>query len=503
MSGAPASGISTDGRRAITLAALMATYMQAVNIAIPNAALSHIQGSLSMADDEIGWMFTAYIAASLVVMPTTPWLAGRFGRKTVFQISLVIFMLGLMLDTLSTAPIPFVLARTVQGAASGTLVPLSMAILHDVLSPAHRARIGPALGTCGLLGISSGPGIGGWLSEFHGWHSIFYFSLPMAGFIFVAVALSLSEKKAEQKPSFDFFGFATFSLGMIGLQMLLDRGERLEWFASSEIWVEAITSAVGFYMFFVHVLTMKVHFFNKGLFRDRNFALSTIMFFAVGFILLPTLALTAPMLEELLNYPVDTTGYMMIPRGITLVGVLVLMTFVPARIDDRILVFAGMALLAWANWRMLDYTPGMDWRPVALAGLLQGAGLAMAIYALTKTAFSTLDQKLHPEANMIFSFSRLYGSTLGIAVVQICFYGNTQAMHLALAKDLSPYRAAAHVTVPLARPELAALNEMITGQAAFVAVIGQFKILLFAVLVVSPLVLFLRNPVRWKNSASR
>ena len=163
-----------------------------------------------------------------------------------------------------------------------------------------------------LLGISSGPSIGGWLSEYHGWHSIFYFSLPMAGFIFLAMALSLPEKRAEQNPPFDFFGLATFSLGMIGLQMLLDRGERLEWFASTEIWVEAIVSVLGFYLFIVHVLTTNVHFLNKALFRDRNFVLSTIMLFAVGFVLLPTLALTSPMLEELLNYPVDTTGYMTI-----------------------------------------------------------------------------------------------------------------------------------------------------------------------------------------------
>ena len=107
---------------------------------------------------------------------------------------------------------------------------------------------------------------------------------------------------------------------MVGLQMLLDRGERLEWFASAEIWAEAIASVLGFYLFIVHVLTTNVHFLDKALFRDRNFVLSTIMFFAFGFVLLPTLRLTSPMLEELLNYPVDTTGYMTIPRGIALVG---------------------------------------------------------------------------------------------------------------------------------------------------------------------------------------
>ena len=495
MSAALASSPTVGGgHRAITVAALMATYMEAVNISLPNAALPHIQGTLSMADDEVGWVFTAYIAAGAAVMPMARWLAGRYGRKTIYQVSLAVFSLGLILVTLATTSIQFVFARIVQGAASGPLAVLSMAILLDVLPPARHARIRLAWTVCLLLGISTGPCIGGWLSEYHGWHSIFYFSLPIAGFIFLVMALSLPERRAEQNPPFDFFGLATFLLGMIGLQMLLDRGERLEWFASTEIWVEAMVSVLGFYLFIVHVLTTKVHFLNKALFRDRNFVLSTIMLFAVGFVLLPTLALTSPMLEELLNYPVDTTGYMTVPRGVTLVGALVLMSFVPARIDNRLFVIVGMALVVYANWLMLGYSPAMDWRPVATAILFQGAGLGMLLPALTKTAFGTLDPKFHPEGTALFGLSRVYGSAMGIATVQIFFYNNTQAMHLALAKDLTPYRAAAHVAGSMAKPGLAMLNDMITQQAAVVAVIDQFKILMFAMLIVSPLVLFLRKP---------
>jgi MFS transporter, DHA2 family, multidrug resistance protein len=494
MSAALASSAVVDGRRAITVAALMATYMEAVNISLPNAALPHIQGTLSMADDEAGWAFTSYIAAGAVVMPMARWLAGRYGRKTVYQVCLAVFSLGLILDTLATTPIQFVLARAVQGAASGPLGPLSLAILLDVLPPAHHARISVAWSVCLLLGISSGASIGGWLSEYHGWPSIFYFSLPMTGFIFLTMELSLPEKRAQQKAAFDFFGLATFSLGMIGLQMLLNRGERLEWFASAEIWVEAAASVLGFYLFIVHILTTDEHFLDKALFKDRNFILSAIMVFAAGFVLLPTLALTAPMLEELLNYPVDTTGYMTLARGVTLVGAVVLMSFVPARADNRLFVFGGVALVVYANWLMLGYSPEMDRRLVVVATLLQGTGLGMLLPALSKTAFGTLDPKFRPEGTALFNLSRVYGSSIGIAVVQIYFYNNTQAMHLALAKNLMPYRAAAHIAASIDKAGLAMLNDMITQQAAVVAVIDQFKILMFAMLVVSPLALFLREP---------
>ncbi|HUN97165.1 MAG TPA: MFS transporter, partial [Bradyrhizobium sp.] len=484
------STVEARDHRAISVAALMAIYMQAVNISLPNAALPHIQGALSMADDEVGWVFSSYIAASAVVMSMTSWLAGRYGRKAVFQFALAVFALALLLDTLATTPVQFVLARIVQGAASGPLAPLSLGILLEVQSPQRHARIGLASTLCFLLGISSGPSIGGWLSESYGWRSIFYLSLPMTGFIFLAMASQLREKRAQRNQPFDFFGLATFSVGMIGLQMLLDRGERLEWFASAEVCTEAAASVLGFYLFIVHVMTTKEQFLRTALFKDRNLVLSTAISFALGFVLLPTLALTSPMLEELLNFPVDTTGFLTIPRGAALAGAALLTSLVPAQIDYRPFMLGGMALVVYANWLMLGYSPAMDWRPVVEAGLLQGAGLGTLIPTLAKAAFGTLDPKLRPEGSALLNLSRLYGSTIGIAVVQVFFYDNTQAMHLALAKDLTPYRAAARVTDTIAAPALAMLNDMVTRQAAVVAIVDQFKILMFAMLIVGPFVLF-------------
>ena len=482
------------GHLAISAAALMATYMQAVNISIPNAALPHLQATLSMANDEVGWVFSSYIAASAVTMSISQWLAARYGRKAVYQTAIAIFALGLVFNTLATTSIRFVLARIVQGAASGPLAPLSLAILLAVTPPARHARMSLAWTVCSLLGISTGPAIGGWLSEYCGWPSIFYVSLPMTGFIFLTMAQLLGEKRAEQSKPFDFFGLTTFSIGMIGLQMLLDRGERLEWFASTEIWIEATASVLGFYLFIVHVLTTREHFLRTALFKDRNLVLSTVVSFALGFVLLPTLALTSPMLEELLNYPVDTTGYMSIPRGMALVGAMVLTSLVPAQIDYRPFLLGGMALVVYANWLMLGYSPAMDWRPVVEDGLLQGAGLGMALPALARAAFGTLDPKLRPEGSALINLSRLYGSTIGIAVVQLFFYANTQAVHVALARQVTPYRVAAYVGGSIGKPGLAALNGMVTRQAATVAVIDQFEILMFAMLVVIPLVFFLRKP---------
>ncbi|WP_350646508.1 DHA2 family efflux MFS transporter permease subunit [Pseudomonas sp. HY13-MNA-CIBAN-0226] len=477
--------------RALRFVALLATYLQSANLPLPNAALRLIQGSLSMTDDQAGWIFTAYLAASAITTPVAQWLAGRFGLKLVYQTALAAFATGLWLGTLADTPLTFIAARILQGLAAGVLAPLSMAIAMETLPAARRQGFGPKWTALVLFGIVSGPSIGGVICEYFDWRPMFYLSLPLTAYIFMVVTLLLAEKKAAQRPAFDFFGFASFTLGMIGLQMLLDRGERLDWFDSPEIWIEALASALGLYLFVVHVLTRQVHFLSKGLFADRNFLCSTAIFFALGFVLLSTMALTSPMLDEILGYPPDTTGFLTIPRGIGLVGAFLLMGRAPTRIDPRLFVVLGIALVVYANWLMLGYSPLMDWTPMAVSGFVQGAGLGMLMPALSKVAFSTLEPQLRPEATGFFNLMRVYGSTLGVAVVQIYFFNNTQSMHSALASQLTPYRH----SLPTSPPALEGLNHLITHQAAFIAVMGQFKILLVAMLVVSPLVLFLRKPV--------
>jgi DHA2 family multidrug resistance protein len=484
-----------EGARSLRFAALLATYMQSANLPLPNSALRLIQGSLSMTDDQAGWIFTAYLAASAISLPIAQWLAARFGLKRVYQAALALFVLGLLLGTASTTSLEFVGARIVQGLASGVLAPLSMAIAMETLPLQKRATFGANWTAIVLFGIVSGPSIGGWIAEHFGWRPMFYLSVPLSAFIFLVAALLLTEKKAEKPPAFDFFGFGTFTLGLISLQMLLDRGERLDWFASPEIWIEAMASALGIYLFVVHVLTSKVHFLNKRLLKDRNFVLSTVIFFALGFVLLSTMALTSPMLDEILGYPPDTTGALTIPRGIGLVGAFLLMGRLPERFDRRFFVAAGVAIVIYANWMMLGYSPLMDEWPVAVAGAVQGAGLGILMPAVSKVAFSTLDPALRPEGTGLFNLARVYGSTLGVAIVQLFFFNNTQAMHMALVSNLTPYRVATQSLTSAPLQVLEGLNEMITGQAAFIAVVDQFKILLVVMLVVSPLVLFLRKPV--------
>jgi DHA2 family multidrug resistance protein len=186
---------------------------------------------------------------------------------------------------------------------------------------------------------------------------------------------------------------------------------------------------------------------------------------------------------------------MTIPRGVGLVGAFLLASRIPASIDNRLVIVVGMLVVIYANSSMLSYSPLMDWTPVALAGFIQGVGMGILMPAISKMAFSTLDPKFRPEGTGFFNLSRVYGSTLGIAIVQTYFYNNTQAMHVALASHLRPSNATLHsLTASTPLQGIAHLNEMLTGQAAFIAVVDQFKILMLAMVVVLPLVVFLRKP---------
>jgi len=478
----------------LRIVALLATYMQAVNVSLPNAALRFIQGALSMSDDQAGWIFTSYLAASAITMPLAGWLAMRFGLKRVYQTALMIFALGLLLVPFTDSPLQFIGTRLIQGAASGLLAPLSLSIAMETLPVPRRMKFASSWTAIVLLGIVSGPSLGGWLSDHFGWHNLFTPSLPLTGFICLVIALYLPTSKGTKGHPFDFFGFGSFTLAMIALQILLDRGERLEWFSCVEIWIEAIAVALGLYLFTVHRLTRTTHFLNKALFQDRNFVLSTLLFFALSLVLLSTMALTSPMLDELLGYPPTTTGYLTLPRGIALVGAFVLMGFVPDAIDRRWFIAIGMALVILANALMLNYSPSMDEWPVAEAGAIQGLGLGILMPALSKMAFSTLEVKWRAEAAGLFNLARVYGSTLGVAIVQILLFNNAQAMHQALASQLTPYHATAVLTATTPLSSVIKLNELISGQGVFIAVIDQFKLLMLVILAVSPLVLFLRKP---------
>src|SRR5580704_14051263 len=303
-------------RGAITVCVILATLMQALDTTIANVALPYMQGSVSASQDEIDWVLTSYIVAAAIMTPTTGYLAGRFGLKRLFVVSVAGFTVASMLCGMAQTLPEIVLFRTLQGMFGAALVPLSQTVLFNI-NPRERQGSAMALwGVAVMAGPVLGPVLGGWLTANYSWRYVFYINLPIGILCLLGMSAFLSETARNVTAKLDWFGFGTLSLALGSLQVMIDRGEELDWFGSGEIIIEAIVAASAFYLFLVHTFTAKEPFVRPSLFRDRNFTAGMIFIFVVGVTYLASLALITPYLQNLMNYPIVTAGLVLGPRGI-------------------------------------------------------------------------------------------------------------------------------------------------------------------------------------------
>src|ERR1700723_2200122 len=404
MSGEHASDNEIDRpRRAlITMAVLMASFLQAIDTTIANVALPRIQGSLSASQDQMAWVLTSYIIAAAIMTPLSGWLAGQIGRKRVFLYSVAGFTLASMLCGLAQSLPQIVLARLVQGLCGAALVPLSQAVLLDINPPARHARA-MAVWVMGVtLGPIIGPALGGWLTENYNWRWVFYVNLPFGILAFLGILSSLPEATIR-KSRFDFFGFTALSLGIAALQIMLDRGQLKDWFSSTEIWIEATVAAVAFYLFVIHMLTTTgQRFVSPVLFKDRNFLTGNVFIFIVGMVLFATLALLPPLLQDLLNYPVVTTGLVTAPRGAGTLAAMFIVGRLMGKVDVRLLLATGFGMTAVSSWQMTGFDVLMDSSTVVWSGVLQGLGTGFVYVPLAAATFATLTPALRNEGTSIF-----------------------------------------------------------------------------------------------------
>ncbi|MFI4982965.1 MAG: MFS transporter, partial [Nevskiales bacterium] len=304
-------------------------------------------------------------------------------------------------------------------------------------------------------------------------------------------------------------GFLTLSLGVGALQLMLDRGELKDWFHSSEIWIEATIAGLGLYLFTVHTATTDERsFLNRDLLRSATFVAGTVLMFSVGLIMTGTLALTPTMLQNLMNYPVLTTGLVMVPRGIGSMMAMFLVARLITRIDNRLIILFGFLLTAGAMWQMSQFSLQMGVAPVIISGLMQGFGLGCTQVPLNIIALSTLPRHLMTQGTAIRSLMRNLGGSTGISILIATLAQNTQAVHSRLVENLrpdNPLAQAPYLAAPfsLTNPGgLAALNAEVTRQAAMIAYVDDFKLMMLIALATVPLLLLLSDTGRRRAPAA-
>jgi len=486
-------------RAPIVVSIMLATIMQALDTTIANVALPHMQGSLAATQDQISWVLTSYIVAAAIMTPPTGILAEKLGRKRLFLGAVAGFTIASMLCGIAETLPEMVAFRLLQGVFGASLVPLSQAVLLDTYPREEHGRAMALWGVGVMVGPILGPTLGGYLTDFYDWRWVFFINLPFGIIALLGIFFFVPESQHRSHRSFDIFGFAMLSLAIGALQLMLDRGELKDWFGSTEIVIEAAIAALGLYLFLVQMATARHPFLEPRLFKDRNFAVSLLFIFVVGIILLATLALMPPFLQNLMGYPVVTTGLVLAPRGVGTMIAMIIVGRLVGRVDSRLLILTGLSLAGVSLWEMADFTTDVSEWTIIRTGVVQGLGLGFIFVPLSALAFSTLAPELRTEAAGMFSLMRNIGSSIGVSVVTSLLTRYTQVNHENLVRFASPYDPQMQAPWlpdlwnPSTAAGAAALNAEITRQASTIAYLDDFRLMMYVTLLAIPLILLLRR----------
>ena len=510
-------------RTIITVCAMVATLMQALDSTIANVALPYMQGSLSATSDQITWVLTSYIVAAAIMTAPVGWLSVRFGRKRLFISCLVGFTVASMLCGVAQSLEQMVLFRLLQGVFGAALVPLSQSTMLDIYPPAQRGSAMAIWGMGVMVGPILGPTLGGYLTELYNWRWVFYVNLPFGILAVTGMVLFLPNTDAKADMKFDWTGFAVLAIGIGALQLMLDRGETLDWFGAREVVIEAVLAGLGLYLFVVHMATSERPFIAPAVFRDRNLCVSFVVMFSVGMLLLATSALLAPWLQTLANYPVEKAGLLLAPRGIGTMAAMMIAGRLSGRVDPRKLMALGVALLCYSLWGMTGWTPDASQTTVVVSTMIQGAGLGFVFIPLQVVAFATLPQAVRTDGTALLSLFRNVGSAIGVSVTSTMLARNVQAVHSDLAQHITPFNRALQGgsmaqailnpvpgTSPLVVPgglvntqildmphaNAVLLDALVNHQATIVAYLDDFKLMLLTSAPTVLLLLLLRRPAR-------
>jgi len=493
--------MSPARRRAVllTLTVTIATYVLTITVA--NVTLPQLQGSFAATQDQITWIVTSNLLATAVATPLSGWLNGRFGRRRVMLWAAGIFTLASTACGLASGLAELVVYRAIQGAAGAPLLPISQAIVLQIYPRSEHGRVF-VLWSIGItLGSIIAPVLGGYASEDYGWRWVFLMVVPLAAACVVAIWAYIDEAgEAGSSPPFDWYGFAFLAIAVSALQIMLDRGERLDWFGSTEIVLEAVIAASAFYLFVVHALTSKRPFLDPRLLLDRNYTVGVALGFVFGMLYFTTLVLQPTMLQGLRDYPESVIGILQASRGVGLLaGSVVVLAFL-RKLDPRLSILLGFLTQGLAGFAMARFDVNMTTWGVAWTTMLQGFGIGLIWSPITVVTFATLAPRHLAEAASVFHLLRNIGSSVHIAISASLVVRSGRASYAEIVEVLNPFNE--HLKFgsvmggwDAGTPEgLAALSAEIGRQASMIGYINAYYAYAALAVLVLPLVFLAKRP---------
>ncbi len=499
----------------IAITVTMATFMEVLDTSIANVALPHIRGSLSASADEATWILTSYLVSNAIVLPLSGWLSSLVGRKRFYMSCVIIFTISSFLCGFAHSLGMLVFFRILQGAGGGGLQPSEQAILNDTFPLAKRGMAFAVYGIAVVVAPTIGPWLGGYITDNYSWRWIFYINIPVGILSIILTYLLVSDpphmKRANFKEGFriDYIGLGLITLGLASMQIILDKGQREDWFASGFIRTFFVLMLIGLVAGVIWELRTKDPVVDFKMLKNRNFAIATIAMFFLGFVLYSTTMLIPEMLQELLGYPAEMAGLALSPGGALIMLCMPLVGFLVSKVDTRYLIVFGCSISASALLVMAGWNLQLDFRHAMLGRMMQSFGLAFLFIPINVSAFAYVPRELTNMGTGIINLARNVGASVGLATVTTLLERRTQSHQARLMEHVTSMSPAYNSMIAgtsnnlmnhgaSATQAAAQAQGMVLGlvqrQAEMMAFVDNFKFLGVVFFAVIPIMVMMKRP---------
>jgi DHA2 family multidrug resistance protein len=487
----------------IAAAVMLATFMEVLDTSVANVALPHIAGNLSATPEEATWVLTSYLVANAIVLPAANWFGRYFGRKRFLIACIVIFTLSSALCGAAASLGLLVVARIAQGAGGGALQPIAQAVLMESFPAEKRGSAMAVFGLGVVVAPIIGPTLGGWITDNYSWRWIFYINIPI-GVLAVFMANTFVEDPPyirDQRPGrIDYFGFGLMALALGTMQLVLDKGQEDEWFASSFITGFAILGGAALIAFIIWELRSREPIVDLRVLANRNFAVGTSLMIAMGIVLYGTIALLPLFLQTLMGYPAVASGMAVSPRGFGAITSMLIVGRLINRVRGRYLVMFGFSVLAYSIYQFSKIDLEISISSIVWPNIISGFAMGFIFVPLTTMALGTLSNEQMGNASGVFNLMRNTGGSVGIAAVTTLLARGAQIHQAALVSHLTPYdpafqerlrllagAVAARGGSAIASPQAyAGIYGTLVRQATVLSYIDVFRVLSFLCLLCIP-----------------
>ncbi len=497
----------------IALVVTMATFMEVLDTSVANVSLPHIAGNLSAGQDESTWVLTSYLVSNAVVLPLSGWISERVGRKRFYMSCVGLFTISSLLCGLAPSLGWLVFFRVLQGAGGGGLQPSEQAILADTFPPAKRGMAFAVYGMAVVAAPALGPTLGGWITDNFTWRWIFFINVPVGILSLILTSRLISDppylkNKKRTGAKIDYIGFGLIAVGLGFLQVVLDKGQRADWFEADYIRVFTFIFVTALILAVIWELRVKDPIVELRLLKDRTFFMGCFMLFMVGFVLYSTTVLLPQYAQDLMGYTAEEAGMLISPGGVTIMLLMPLVGYLVTHYDARKIIAFGFLMVGLATLNMMRFNLGVDFRTMMWARVFQAGSVAFLFVPINTIAFAYLPREKSNAGSGLINLARNIGGSVGISMVTTTLARRAQFHQSVLVAHLSPYdahfmntvraltrgfAASGAGTVMATKQAYAAIGGMVAQQSAMLAYLDNFWLLGLSALALVPLTFLMKK----------